>query len=337
MPAAERASSSSQRPHSSAKPYDPRQDAVEKREVRKGYRGLIAEVEDAGGNLGEIKAADLTEMVKRADEFRSKVKAPNEGVLDSRFLIRVSDVGAQMARSMKLNSNAFDIDEYITRVARFIGGAARRSGGHANDDEDEDVMDLDDDDLDSWNWQRLGTIAAGLTKRAPTMDHLVGALSVQTKERASNRRTNRLERDEEEVRPETLNEGDIQKSENETTKLVQHIAKLLADVGGGNGCNLFEFAINPESFSNTVENLFYISFLVRDGKVSIDYEDDGEPIILRSEAPTEEDYAAGLKKRQVVMELDQATWKNLIKAYDIKHSVIPTRKSATTARTGKWY
>jgi hypothetical protein len=220
------------------------------------------------------------------------VKAPNEGVLDSRFLIRASDVGAQMARSVKLNSNAFDIDEYISRVARFIGGSARatghagrtgragrRSGVQAGDEEDEDVMDLDDDDLDSWNWQRLGTIAAGLTKRAPTMDHLVGALSVQTKERASNRRTNRLERDEQEVRPETLNEGDIQKSENETTKLVQHIAKLLADAGGGTGCNLFEFAINPESFSNTVENLFYISFLVRDGKVSIDYEDDGEPII----------------------------------------------------------
>ena len=42
--------------------------------------------------------------------------------------------------------------------------------------------------------------------------------------------------------------------------------------------NLFRVIINPESFSQSVENMFYLSFLIRDGKIDLNFEDD-EPII----------------------------------------------------------
>jgi hypothetical protein len=45
--------------------------------------------------------------------------------------------------------------------------------------------------------------------------------------------------------------------------------------------SLFEFAINPHSFGQTVENLFYISFLVRDGFVQVSFDDDGLPTISK--------------------------------------------------------
>jgi hypothetical protein len=44
--------------------------------------------------------------------------------------------------------------------------------------------------------------------------------------------------------------------------------------------NFFEFIINPESFGQTVENLFYLSFLIRDGKVNID-DESGQPILSK--------------------------------------------------------
>lgn len=220
-------------------------------------------------------------------------------------------MGAQLAKNMKLNANAFDVDEYIGRVARFIGGSAiagatmagrrstqrtqtqngrRRSRGQVSDDDD-DEDDADDiEDYDSWNWHRLGSIASRFSRRAPTMDHLLGPLAVEARTRsaaqiaaaeaAAGKRRRLLERAEEEEAPQQLQQGDLEANEGETSKLVRDISKRLRDIGGQDGCNLFEFAIDPESFSNTVENLFYVSFLIKEGKAAIDKEDEpGGPIL----------------------------------------------------------
>jgi hypothetical protein len=45
--------------------------------------------------------------------------------------------------------------------------------------------------------------------------------------------------------------------------------------------SLFEFAINPFSFGQTVENFFYISFLVRDGYLAIESDNHGLPTIRK--------------------------------------------------------
>lgn len=44
--------------------------------------------------------------------------------------------------------------------------------------------------------------------------------------------------------------------------------------------NIFKFVINPKDFAQSVENIFYLSFLIRDGKVAFETED-GEPVICR--------------------------------------------------------
>ena len=43
--------------------------------------------------------------------------------------------------------------------------------------------------------------------------------------------------------------------------------------------HLFDFAINPRDFGQTVENLFYISFLVREGNAQIVKDKDGLPLL----------------------------------------------------------
>ena len=109
--------------------------------------------------------------------------------------------------------------------------------------------------------------------------------------------------------------------------------------------NLFRFVINPNDFAQSVENLFYLSFLIRDGECALEMEEDGEPVIctfslslFRStpdfsanvyryrhvrigtlpphllsplvicEQPQVNDYAEGLKKQQLVFEFDVKTW-----------------------------
>lgn len=43
--------------------------------------------------------------------------------------------------------------------------------------------------------------------------------------------------------------------------------------------NLFKFIINPDDFAQSVENLFHLSFLIRDGWVALETNEEGEPEI----------------------------------------------------------
>ena len=75
---------------------------------------------------------------------------------------------------------------------------------------------------------------------------------------------------------------DIEVDEQETTRLVRSVAQCLEDVGGSTGMNLFEFIINPHDFGQTVENLFYLSFLVKENRACIETNDDHEPVVCKS-------------------------------------------------------
>lgn len=96
--------------------------------------------------------------------------------------------------------------------------------------------------------------------------------------------------------------------------------------------NLFKFIINPNDFGQSVENMFYLSFLIRDGKCALETNEEGEPMICESnssnfkahahhfcfrasfssqdacEEPTDADRGEGLKRNQIVMEFDMPTW-----------------------------
>jgi len=269
------------------------------------------------------------------------VKAPTEGLLDSRFLLSMSDMGAEMTRTMRVGADAFDLDDFMHRVARFMGGEARlaRRGQRAGAATQDELIDeeLAAGDVASWDWGRLGALAAQHTRRAPVSDFLLGPLQVSPKHRKQTRRA-LLDRDAEQVAPEQLGEQDVVRSENETSRLVLEIYKRLEEVSGDEGINLFAFAFNPHSFSNSVENLFYISFLVRDGKAAIYDNEQGDPMLMLSEEPTEEDRSAGLTRRQIILELDEPTWRTLVQLYDIREPMIPTREAhAPLARPGAWY
>lgn len=72
--------------------------------------------------------------------------------------------------------------------------------------------------------------------------------------------------------------------------------------------NYFEFITNPESFSQTVENMFYVSFLIRNSVAGID-DTSGQPILSTRTYPTMDELAGGLNKKQIIMSLSIPLWK----------------------------
>jgi hypothetical protein len=143
----------------------------------------------------------LTDQVANANALFDKVDRPSEAILDSRVLIATSEAGALKARQLKIDGDAFDTDEFLVRLVRFMGGRGRsarsmrrkrtRRGGAAaagrkgtaaaaddsdaqseSEDEDDDEEDDDDDDDRPMKWVKVGRVLAGQSLRAPPLDFM---------------------------------------------------------------------------------------------------------------------------------------------------------------------
>ncbi|KIY50141.1 hypothetical protein FISHEDRAFT_39848 [Fistulina hepatica ATCC 64428] len=307
--------------------YDPDQNADEKREVRKGYRTLARHIEENQTNLNEITAEQLSNELALANKLFDRVKAPQEAALDSQFLLMASTMGAQKARAMKSGSGSFDIDDFVAKLITFMGGR------QPSDNDENDEYEIEDGTA-ALDWDKIGRKALAKSRRVPTMTFMLGPLSIEQKQRTQVKRAKFEKNEEDRQKPQEIREEDIQRSANETSHNVA-LAGILENV---EKVNLFRFIVNPKSFAQSVENLFYLSFLIRDGVVALETEKDGEPIIFACEPPSDHDRLdSKLQKRQMVMELDMATWKYAIEVFDITESIIPHRQPPKTKIGDKWY
>jgi hypothetical protein len=83
-----------------------------------------------------------------------------------------------MARNLRIESG-FEIDDYLSKCAFLLGGSLRANGRHsATQAEEDDFIEPED-----WDWAGLGRRAAMRTKRAATIDFMLGPLAVEDKKR----------------------------------------------------------------------------------------------------------------------------------------------------------
>ncbi|KAI8059214.1 Nse4 C-terminal-domain-containing protein [Gongronella butleri] len=297
--------------------YDPNQDKEERRKIRFDYRKLIKTAE---GNIernrrefATIGSDGLDKTVDEANALFAKVRNPSEATLDSKLLVISADITTQKARNLRVNHNLFNVEEFLAKVRGFC-----RPNTSGTD----------------WQWSKLGKRAAKYSRHVHATEFMLGPLHLEKKTRKVTKHVRITRNKEDLVRPQQLEQGDIQQQNNETSAAVNAIYKILDDRGP---INYFEFITNHESFSQTVENMFYVSFLVRNGVAEID-DQSGQPILQTRAHPTIEELNAGLAKHQIIMSLSQPQWQKIIKTYGIRSSIIPTREQQQTqVGQTKWY
>ena len=182
---------------------------------------------------------------------------------------------------------------------------------------DEDDEDEDDTNGAPLDWEILGRHACvPYNVRPPVPSFLLGPLSVQKKQRTQTQRRARQTRDAgREARPENLSSNDLNLSNENDLKavcgrlhddLLKHceradaalsragitdLEQLSSEKGRSvlrknritttGGPNLLEYALDPQDFGQTVENLFRISFLIKEGKFGVQNDDDGLPTLCK--------------------------------------------------------
>ncbi|CAE7224246.1 unnamed protein product [Rhizoctonia solani] len=305
--------------------YDPDMPESAKREVRVAYRQLIEATIEHGRDARHISMDDMREALTKANDAFSRVKGPSEAILDSHVMLNFATLATQKAKSLKHDAGGFDDQDFVAQLVTFLGG--RRADVQPEQDDEEDL------DGPQWlAWSKLTPKVMVHSRAAPAMDFMLGPLSVEQKKRQATQRAKLDKNKKEELAAE-----DLKRSENETSENIKMVYRRLEEC---QRINFFKFVINPTSFGQSVENMFYVSFMIRDAKIAFEVVDN-EPFIYACDPPDQNDYeGGGIQKRQLVMELDVATWKRAIEVFNITESVIPTRDySRNMQPPGKkgWY
>ena len=200
---------------------------------------------------------------------------------------------------------------------------------------------------------------------------MLGPLEVELKEsvgqrgpRGARQKLGALERPDA-LAGEDVGEGGKTEMDTNMDLMYQHLRRLTKDPGL-HGPTVFDrFLVNPDSFSETVENCFMLSFLVKQGRASLQPDERGGGEAETSEAaevaaaaapgvqraaqlkvgaarpPSAQEYAdAGVANAQFCMRLDYAQWvalsRRLEAERDVLASVRPPRcKDAKLASLGR--
>lgn len=265
----------------------------------------------------------------------------------------------------------------------------RRRPGRGGDEDGEEIGD----EGDMMNWQHLGRFACLPQIRRPALPgFLLGPLSVEKKSRKITKRSapfrpNSLT----ETRPEVLDVEDLAQKENDLTAICgkilhqlqniqaetqERVAELMEDdmddeekrtimhqygLRSTGGIDLMRFVVNPHSFAQTVENMFYVSFLIRDGRIEIEFDEFDLPTLGRYSALLSEEepsaatdtFAApvdreadgegaarhGASKHQAILSMDMKTWREVVEVFNLTESMIENRREAASSGPGArgWY
>jgi non-structural maintenance of chromosomes element 4 len=213
----------------------------------------------------------------------------------------------QCIQYMRLGAGiANDEAAELTSTQRQRRRPSNRAGPRDSDDED-----AIGDSGDPCNWEHLGRFVCVPHVRRPAVSgFLLGPLSVEKKVRKIAKRSAPFRPSAlKETRPEVLDASAIQRKEdndltvicNKIRQRIQAVQEEAQDAGedafnnGGEaeaeavmkqyglkrtgGLDFFRCVINPDSFGQTIENMFYVSFLIRDNKLQLELDDDGHPTL----------------------------------------------------------
>ena len=227
--------------------------------------------------------------------------------------------GKKLNNSLGNSAAGIDLDQFVSKCIYFMKSGGHVAGQEdapvvpvSDDDENEDPDGL------NWGLLGRQACFP-CNKRPPTSSFLLGPLSVQKRVRTTQRKARSQRQPlGPATRPQEITQNDTQQNENNNlTNLVKGIGKRLQEHLKQNmdrveeelgaipedkftdedqaaalrrhrmaltksdepAVSLLDFAIHPREFGQTVENLFYISFLVREGNAKIVKDEAGLPLL----------------------------------------------------------
>ena len=179
-------------------------------------------------------------------------------------------------RECKEVGTIFDINDFATKLL---------SKGTVGDDGTLQELTID-------KWIEIGQQSAADLQEAPALTFLYGSLNKKddlssTMHKSELRDNVAKKKDEEAVLTKLRSKGFENRTDETENKKIEMVYDVISkEISSRNGkpVNIFRLTLDPKSFSVSVRNLFYVSSLVKDGRILLKLDSEtGIPLVkLRS-------------------------------------------------------
>ncbi|KAJ8248196.1 hypothetical protein GJAV_G00239400 [Gymnothorax javanicus] len=264
----------------------------QRRLVRHRYRELISSVRENREDLLSPTNDNLTGVLKQTDRVFVEAQSLGawggpEAALDAQVLVLATDLGKEKSVRLRADGSNFDLPTYAEHLLTFMG-----LNRLEEEDSDEEGTSTPGGYLPRDAWQKLGSEVQHCFRTAPSFHFMLGSFMAEPpppRQRVERQRK-APSKDVKRIMPTQVKK--MEEHQEVTEKEVERILGYLQQYhqeDPDTPISYFEFVIDPKSFSRTIENIFHVSFLIRDGLARIYLDTDKLPYI----APMEQGEAEG--------------------------------------------
>ncbi|KAM6153142.1 EP300-interacting inhibitor of differentiation 3 [Erethizon dorsatum] len=287
------------------------------RRIRRQYRQLMDSVQQRRDAIVSAAGDSLSEALEEADALFDGVSRPREAALDARFLVMASDLGHEKARQLSTDLNLFNLAAFCELLLAFAGlswlevAQEQSRGGEG-------------EDAGPAFWGAVHREATAWVARAETFHFLLGSLRLEPAAPRP-RRARRAQGGQ--AMPTKLARLDPSAPRESTEREVERILGLLQACFRkypDSPVPYFEFVVDPHSFARTVENMFHVSFIIRDGFARMRLDQDQLPVLEPVDSSQMGDDAdlSICSRKQGVIALSLQDWEDIVATFKISQAMI---------------
>ncbi|CAL1372410.1 unnamed protein product [Linum trigynum] len=276
------------------------------RVLRSQYHTVQNLIQDEADDIGSAESNKFNTIFNQLQSLHERVTRPREQLADAEALLGIT---SSLVKGAKINSNAITPSKFIDFVLRDFGRVQHYRHG--------------DRKRSSVNWQKIGVSVSHIFKPFRGCSTMVGTNSAVKQRKPAARRGRRPS--EKSALPKQVDPHVEEQEKTGTTD--ETMLTMFSILRKERKVDLEHLILNSSSFSQTVENLFALSFLVKDGRVEIQVDDEsGRHIVSPRNAPSATMIASGdVSYRHFVFKFDYSDWQLMCSSVGVGKELMPHR------------
>ncbi|KAF2888036.1 hypothetical protein ILUMI_18137 [Ignelater luminosus] len=234
------------------------------------YRNLLNRIEGLQENedIGIHAVKEVGEILKEVYlidsqcKFQERVEYADETLLESVVLSSASSILVKCIENLNIFNSTYEPTEFATKL---LNG-----------------LDDSEKEFETSDWLNILEDARAIVPELPPYSFLYGTFDPTKIPEQKQRKVHRRDLQEKAEKKQLQRIENAEKDEEGVDDTINFLGRILTNEYENNNSEpikYFDFVVDSENFALTIENMFYCSFLIRDGKAKLDIGEDGMPIL----------------------------------------------------------